>query len=92
MAPVHVSPEHFRTMEAAYTAGQARLGELLSSHRVKQKKVPASQASALEISVKDVWQPDEDGPDEVDLDIASDVYDGPELSQDSQPDRFSGYV
>lgn len=79
-------------MEAVYTAGQAKLGEFLSSNHVKQKKVQASQASAPEISVKDVRQPDEDGPDEVDLDTDPDVYDVSELSHDSQPDRFSGYV
>ena len=69
MAPVNVSPDRFRTMEAAYTAGQARLGEFLSSTPARRKTAQASQASAPESSVEDVWQPDEDDPDAVDLDM-----------------------
>nr|WP_294523141.1 hypothetical protein [uncultured Rhodopila sp.] len=38
--PLHVSPETFRSMEAAYKAGQARLPEF-----VQQRRIAASPAT-----------------------------------------------
>jgi hypothetical protein len=37
--PLHVSPETFRSMDAAYRAGQARLAEF-----VPQRRIAANQA------------------------------------------------
>jgi hypothetical protein len=37
-AVIHVSTERYRSMDAAYRAGRARLGEFISSRPMKQQR------------------------------------------------------
>jgi hypothetical protein len=83
--PRYVSPDRFRSMEAAYGAGQARLAEFLPSKPVKRKKALSPQAPAMRDDHD--WQPDEGHSDEAGQDIERDVYDVPALSHDSQISR-----
>jgi hypothetical protein len=39
LKPIHVSSETFRSMEAAYRAGQARLAEFIPQRRIAPKQV-----------------------------------------------------
>jgi hypothetical protein len=76
--PPHVSSDRFRSMEAAYSAGQDRLVEFLQGTRAncgKREKPAVRQASAPAID----WHADEG--DETDGDLEADGA----LSQDSQP-------
>ncbi|MDQ2761986.1 MAG: hypothetical protein M3Y22_00305, partial [Pseudomonadota bacterium] len=88
--PRYVSPDRFRSMEAAYDAGQARLAEFLPSKPVKRKKAVPPQAPT--ITDEHDWQPYEGRSDEADQDIECDVYDAPALSHDSQTSSRSHAV
>ncbi len=70
-----VSPDRFRTMEAAYSAGQAKLGEFLSSRPVKQKKVRTRRVSLRKLLENDDGEADD--ANEFDLDVHSNVSQAP---------------
>jgi len=67
--PIYVSSDRFRSMEAAYSAGQERLVEFLPPKRVKRNKLPVSQASTAERMGDHDWQSDEDDSDETGVDV-----------------------
>ncbi len=73
--PLYVSPDRFRSMEEAYSAGQKRLVEFLPSNRVKRKNPLVWQASTSEIMANDKWQSDADDADETDADVDLDADD-----------------
>jgi hypothetical protein len=56
-SPAYISPDRFRSMEAAYSAGQARLTEFLSAKRVRRERTPAVQVPTTE---NHDWQSQED--------------------------------
>jgi hypothetical protein len=77
-APLHVSSDRFRSMEAAYSAGQDRLVEFLQrprANRGKQEKPAVRQASAPDRHA--------DEADETGMDGGLEADGAP--SQDSQP-------
>jgi hypothetical protein len=84
VVPSCVSPDRFRSMEAAYSAGQARLAESLRPKPVQRKKVSAIQAPAPKITDYHDWHSDKDDSDGTDLDINPTVCDVPALSHESQ--------
>ena len=81
-ASQYVSSDRFRTMEAAYAAGQARLPEFLLQKTVKQKKTQALRMPI--IADNHDWQSDEDDLDETDLDTDAEVCEVLVVSHDGQ--------
>ena len=78
----YVSSERFRSMEAAFAAGQAKLPEFLPPKPVKQKKASALQTPVVTDDYD--WRADEDDLDETDHDIDADACDVPAVSHDGQ--------
>ena len=76
----YVSPDRFRTMEAAYAAGQARLPDFLPKKTITQKKTRVVPTPIITDNYD--WQSDEDDLDELDLDIDAEVCEVPILSQE----------
>jgi hypothetical protein len=81
--PLHVSSERFRSMEAAYNAGQDRLVEFLPGPRVDREEwrpaVRGASAAAID------WHADEADEIGVDDDMEADGGTGP--GQSATPGR-----
>jgi hypothetical protein len=80
ITPRYASPDRFRSLEAAYSAGQARLAEFLPPKNVKRKQPLIFQPSVPAVMDDHDWQLDVDDPDETD----PSGYDAPEISPSDQ--------
>jgi hypothetical protein len=59
VTPLHVSSDRFRSMEAAYSSGQARLGEFLQRPRANRGKRGKAAVRQASIPATDDFQADE---------------------------------
>jgi hypothetical protein len=79
ITPRYASPDRFRSLEAAYSAGQARLAEFLPPKSIKQKQTLILQPVPAMMDDHD-WQLDANDPDETD----PNGYDVQEISPSDQ--------
>jgi hypothetical protein len=92
VTPIYSSPERFRSMDAAYQAGQKRFAEFLPSARQKPAaKRPASQAAPRRTANYE-WQTYDDVPDEIDTDDELDVDVEMTACDDTQPDQTASQL
>ncbi len=87
VTPIYSSPERFRSMDAAYQAGQKRFAEFLPSARQKPAKRPASAAPRRTANFE--WQTYDDVSDEIDADDELDVDVELTACDDTQPDQIA---